>query len=181
VSEQGQAFVEFIQRELEAERDRRKTLDARGAAVVTTAVSLSTLLAAVAAFITGRPGFRLPRDAVWPLTGTLIAFSAAAFCGIAVTGLRLYNVAKPAQMRQMLTERWTSSEATARNFAAELDVSTIESLRSGTNPKAGWLRRALSGGNNIKAGWLQAALVFLALGLVALTVTVYLIIRVAAK
>jgi hypothetical protein len=113
--DQGKTFVAFIQRELEAERDRRNTLDARGAAVVTTAGSLATLLAAVGAFVSSRPGFRLPPDAVKPLTLTLCAFAAAAFCGLTVTAGRWFNVAKPAQMTAMLTDRWMSSEVTARN------------------------------------------------------------------
>jgi hypothetical protein len=164
-NEQGKTWAAFIQRELEAERDRRKILDARGAAVVTTAGSLTTLLAAVGAFVSGRGGFRLPPTAVGPLTLTLIALSVAALCGIVITTGRLYKVASPAQMTEMLTERWPIEEADARNQAAQFDRDTIESLRTGNESKANWLRAALG------------AQLF---GLVTLTYTVYLILGAAS-
>jgi hypothetical protein len=135
--DQGRTFVAFIQRELESERERRKSLDARGVSVVTTSGSLTTLLAAVGAFVSGRSGFRLPAGAVGPLTLTLLAFAFAAVCGIVVTALRWHDVAAPDQLNIMLGEKWPTDEIDARNYVAQLDVRTIESLRTGNKTVTG--------------------------------------------
>jgi hypothetical protein len=163
--DQGRTFAAFIERELEVERERRRSLDARGAAVVTTSGSLTTLLAAVGAFVGGRPGFHLLPGSVGPLTLTLLAFASAAVCGIVVTGLPWYEVAAPDQLRTMLAEKWRTDEVDARNYTAELDVDTIESLRKG---------------NKTKAEWLVRALVAQVVGLFSLTLTVYLIVNAAS-
>jgi len=94
VSEQGETYAAFVGRELDAERDRRKTLDARGVTVVTVSASLITLLAAVGAFVSGQTGFTLPKTTIWPLTVTLAAFAVAALWGIATTYPYTYGVAK---------------------------------------------------------------------------------------
>lgn len=141
--DQGKTFAEFVRRELEAERERRRTFDARGVAIITTSSSLTTLIAAVGAFVSGRPGFRLPSGAVGPLTLTLLAFAVAGLLGLMSTRLTLYAVTTPAVLREMLNERWATDEVDAGNFVAEQDVTTIESLRNGKNEKAGWLVAAL--------------------------------------
>jgi len=104
-------------------------------------------------------------SAVGPLTLTLLAFAVAAICGIVVTGLRWYDVASPDQLRTMLTAKWPSDEVDARNYVAELDVDTIESLRRG---------------NKKKADWLVAALGAQVIGLFSLTLAVYLILNAAS-
>lgn len=156
--DQGKTFAEFVRRELEAERERRKTLDGRGVTIITTSGTLAALIAAVGAFATGRPGFRLPDAAAGPLKLTLVMFAAAGVFGIISTRLTLYAVTPPHVLREMLGDRWNTDEVDARNFVSEQDVKTIESLRSG---------------NNEKAGWLIAALVTQVVGLVALTYAVY--------
>jgi hypothetical protein len=163
--DQGKTFAAFAQRELEAERERRKAFDARGVAVVTTAASLTTLLAAVGAFVSSRQGFKLPGSAVVPLIVTLGSFVAAAVLGIAATWLTRYAVTPPATLGEMLTTRWRTDEVDARNFVAVQDVKTIKSLRNG---------------NNKKSWWLIAALVVQVVGLLALSVAVYLILSAAS-
>jgi hypothetical protein len=162
--DQGQTYLAFIQRELQAERERRRFLDARGIAVITTSGSLTTLLAAVGAFVSSRSSFRFPSDAVGPLILTLTAFAVAAANGIMVTAGRLYAVATPDQLNTMLTDKWNTDEVDARNYVARLDVKTIDSLRDG---------------NNTKAGWLTAAIISQVVGLLALTVAVYTILAAA--
>jgi hypothetical protein len=163
--DQGKTFAEFVRRELEVERERRKASDARGVAVVSTAGSLTTLLAAVGAFVSARTGFRLPGSAVGPLILTLGSFVIAAVCGIMATRLTPYAVTPAVTLTEMLTTRWRTDEVDARNFTAVQDVKTIETLRDG---------------NNEKSWWLLAALVALVVGLLALSVAVYLILSAAS-
>lgn len=166
MSEQGRTYAAFIGRELDAERDRRKTFDARGMTVVTVSGSLTTLLAAAGAFVSGQTGFRLPSTVIWPLTVTLAAFAIAALCGIATTYPWPYGVAQESDLRVILKERWhTTTEPSARNYVAMNDVYTIEKLRKG---------------NKRKARSLIAALCFQVAGLGALTIAIYLILRAAS-
>jgi hypothetical protein len=163
--QQGQTYLSFMTRELQAERERRAALDARGVSVVTVSGSLATLLAAVGAFVSGQTGFTLPATAEAPLTLTLLAFATAAILGIGASAGRLYAVTPAATLTEMLTDRWPTSEADARNFVATQDVKTIRTLRSG---------------NNKKANYLVAALAVQVVGLVTLTYAVFRILQAAS-
>jgi hypothetical protein len=165
VSDQGLTFAAYIARELETEQDRRRTLDARGASVVTVSGGLATLLVAVGALVSGRAGVELPESTAWPLTLTLLAFATAALCGIVATFQWRYDVANTETLEAMLTDRWPTTEIHARNYAARLDVNTITSLRKG---------------NSWKTRFLIAALVFQVVGLGALTYAVYRILQAAS-
>lgn len=162
MSEQGRTYAAYITRELETERDRRKTLDARGVSVVTVSASLATLLAGIGAFVSGQTEFVLPESAVWPLTVTLLAFAAAGFCGLSAAYLWRYAAPALESLEAMVTDRWPTDEVDARNFVARLDLVAIRSLRAR---------------NSYKARWLIAALFFQIAGLVALTVAVYCVMQ----
>ncbi|MFC4628023.1 hypothetical protein ACFO6V_07255 [Promicromonospora alba] len=162
MSEQGRTYAEYIIRELETERERRATLDARGASVVAVSASLATLLAAVGAFVSGQDDFILPKGAVAPLTLTLLAFAAASACGISATFLWRYSAPAVESLSAMVTGKWMTDEVDARNYVARLDLEAIRSLR---------VR------NMYKARWLIAAFFFQLSGLVLLTVAVHQMMR----
>lgn len=165
MTEQGEAFAAFIEGEVKAERDRRASLDARGLAVVTTSGSLTTLLAAVGAFVSARGGFGLPTGTIFPLTVTLVAFSLAAVCGLLASHNRQYDVADRTTLALMVGEKWPTSEVDARNVVADLNARTVDSLRRG---------------NNKKATLLMAGLAFQLLALAALSVAVFLVLNAAS-
>lgn len=161
MTEQGKSYAAFIEGEVKAEQQRRASLDTRGLAVVTTSGSLTTLLAAVGAFVTSRDGFVLPSGTIIPLTVTLMAFSLAALCGLLASHNRQYFVAGQETLALMVGERWPTSEVDARNVVADIHTGTVSSLREG---------------NNGKAALLMAGLGLQLLGLAALSVAVFLVL-----
>ena len=80
----GIAFAKLLEEQLVEERARKTSLEARGAAIITTSGALVTLLFGLAALVTGQDGFELgdqPRN----LLGLgVLAFFAAALAGLAV-------------------------------------------------------------------------------------------------
>jgi len=135
MTDQGKTYATFIENELKVERDRRTSLDARGLNIVSVSGSLTTLLVAVGAFVSGRQGFKFPRDAVLPLVGTLGAFVLAAILGIVASAGRRYQVTIPPTLAAMLTDHWQDHEVDARNYVSIQHVKTITSLRSGNRRK----------------------------------------------
>jgi len=136
MSEQGKTYAAFIESELKAERERRAALDSRGLALVTTSGSLTTLLAAIGAFVTGRAGFQLPSASIWPLLLTLITLAAAAGCGLLASHNRPYRVADRGTLSAMTGARWSTHEVDARNAVASINAETVLTLRRGNNDKA---------------------------------------------
>jgi hypothetical protein len=162
VSEQGHTYSTFIDNELKAERDRRATLDAKGLSIVTTAGTFTTLLAAVGAFISNRQGFMLPEEAVSPLVATLCAFVIAAALGLLASTGRHYQITTPDTLAVMLTAHWQDNEVDAKNSVSVLNVKTIASLRFG---------------NNRKVALIIAATAIQVIGLVSLSITVFLLLN----
>lgn len=163
--DQGEVFAAYIARELDAERDRRKTLDARGVSVVTVSAALVALLSAASGFASAATDVEPPESAIGPLTIALLALAAAAACGILATFLWKYNVANTTTLNKMVNEKWPTTEVDARNSTAQLDVIAISSLRSR---------------NAVKARFIIAALMFQVAGLIALAIAVYKVLQEAA-
>src|SRR5687768_14912028 len=97
----GVAYDKLINEQLEEERDRKKTLESKGAAVLTTSAALTTLLFGLAALITGVEGYTLPSDAEDPLFVSFVAFAIAAGLGLAATWPMKYIEARPGDLRTL--------------------------------------------------------------------------------
>jgi hypothetical protein len=136
VSEQGKTFAAFVEAELKAERERRTALDARGVGLVTTSGSLTTLLAAVGAFVSGRTGFQLPSSAAPPLVITLLAFALASGLGLLASHNRKYAVADAATLAALTGPRWATHEVDARSVVAQINARTVSTLRLGNDKKS---------------------------------------------
>jgi hypothetical protein len=135
MTEQGKTYTDFIEKELAVERARRTVLDARGLSIVSISGTLTTLLVAIGAFVSGRQAFRLPTDTLPPLFATLASFVIAAALGIIASAGRRYQVSTPTTLAAMLTEHWQDTEVDARNYVSIQHVKTITSLRSGNSRK----------------------------------------------
>lgn len=159
MTEQGKTYCAYIEFELKAERDRRTMFDARGQILVTTAGTLVTVMAGVAAFVRTGAGFGLPRPALGALAVALFGLGSAAACGIVAGWNYLYAAATPKTLDRMISDRWGDDEIDARNHVATAQIWTIETLRRG---------------NNRKANWIAAGQVALLGGLGALAAVVYL-------
>jgi hypothetical protein len=80
----AEAILELVKGELATERERKKSLEAKAAGVITTAGTITTLLFALAAVITGRTGYVLPVESRWALGAAVVAYSVAVVLAILV-------------------------------------------------------------------------------------------------
>jgi len=77
-----EAYSSFVAGLLDAEASRRTALEQKGAAIITTAGTLVTLLFGLVAVITGKTSFSLPGAAHGWLIAAVILFVIACFLGI---------------------------------------------------------------------------------------------------
>lgn len=138
----NEVYTAFIEGELKTERERRTTLDGRGAAVVTQSGGLVTLMTGVAAFVKGTAPQALPPFAAMALILALVFFVGAAVCGILVTFAHAYpphSVADEATMQRMRNEKRDHSDEEARTVVSYLHEGTVASLRKGNDRKVNFL------------------------------------------
>lgn len=143
MTDQGVVYINFIEGELKAERDRRAAVDARALAVVTSSGGLVTLLAAVGAFVSSGKEFKPPDLAIVPLVVTLGCFTVAVAFGILANRSRYYHVALSDTLFAMVTDHWGDDQIDSRNNVAELNIRTIHTLRVGNDKKANLVSAAL--------------------------------------
>jgi hypothetical protein len=162
VSDGGPRYASFVEQELQAERDRRATLDGRGQAIITTSGALVALVGAVGAFVINRNGFVLPADAHIPLLAALGLFVVSSFFGIVTTFNFKYDVASRETLAELVRTHLTDPDQLALTSIVGTNVTTIVTLRRG---------------NNIKAWLLLIARIAQLGALLSLAVTVYLAVR----
>jgi len=139
LAEQGSTYAQFIERQADAEYDRRSSLDARGLAIVTSSGAFTTLLFAVLTALKGKD-VRLTGPASGFLIGSLVLLVLSALADLYATQLVKYTVTDVATLRLMLAKpHWRDEEADARGVCAHTTINTVESLRTGNDQKAGRL------------------------------------------
>jgi hypothetical protein len=161
VSDQGRTYLEFVEGELKAERDRRSAYDARGQALVTTSGALVTLLGGLVAVVRTGTAVRFPVAVPVTVGIALGLFVCAAACGILAGWNRHYAVAGYPTLTRMLNEHWTDDEVDARNNVATVHAMTVNTLRQV---------------NAFKAACVSIGLVVQVLALVALGTAVAVVI-----
>lgn len=141
----GPVFTEFIEKELAYERDRRKSLDARGISALTTSSTLVTLIVGLGAIVTSVDGFEPGWPAIALLGFALLAFVLTALLGLLANRLVKYQVVDPAQLRTWRDhdKKWNDEADKAKRVIAEANITTIETLRKGNGRKAKLLEAAL--------------------------------------
>lgn len=134
--QRGATYSAFTKKQLDAEYDRRASLDARGVALVTTSGVLATIVFAAA-------GFALGKDYVPSVLGRglivsgLILFCGAALFGLLASALRSYDVAKRLHLEEMTrNSHWSDTEEEARRNTAAINTVTVTTLRKGNEEKA---------------------------------------------
>lgn len=136
-SPQGETYVTFIKDILDHEYEQRRTIEARGAAIVTTSASLLTIIFGISVLFTGKDYRFASHNAVALLIISLIAFVLGAVLGIWVQNFQVADrrISRDS-LTAMLDEHWTDDEVDARNICAYTNVHVIGSLRSGTALKS---------------------------------------------
>lgn len=143
MAEQGDAYSTFIDDELQREYDRKTAIEARGLAIATQSSAFLTLVLAVTALITGKD-YDWSRQGVRGLLVAVAPLALAVLLGFFANASRAYKVANLETLQRMIGDHWVDHEVDARNSAASQKVETINSLRVGTNRKAGMVVVAFS-------------------------------------
>lgn len=146
MSEGSQPYQELLTGLLAEERERKKSIEARGLSVVTSSGTLATLLFALAALVTGSEGFKLPSGSRPLLVASIILFALAGTLGIFTNKPLRY--AEPAtDWLNKLTQPavWDKTTATlAARRAAEARIASIESFRVKNQTKVNLLTAAIA-------------------------------------
>jgi hypothetical protein len=160
VSPAGKVWQSMVSDLLVAEFDRRKTLDGRGATLLTASVSLVTLIFGLTVIVTGKDPVFANHYAVLTLLAALVAFVVSAVIAIVVqTRGFSYDVVKCKSLKQLTDPNapfWALSADDAVRHDVSQHVKTICSLRDS---------------NNVKAKLVTASLVFQVLAVFLLSVS----------
>jgi hypothetical protein len=144
VAAPGELYTAFIEGELKNERERRSTLDARGASLVSSSTGLLGLVVALSTLAVGNE-LRVTGVSAYSLAFSVAAFVISGVFGIFTTFGRWYKVARVSTLRSMITDpHWTDPEFAARLVCATTNVNTVASLRKSNNTKADLLTWGLS-------------------------------------
>jgi hypothetical protein len=141
----GAAYGQLISDQLTEERNRKSSLEARGVTVITTSGTLATLLFALTAGLTASSDFKMPEDAKLPLLLALIAFVAAATCGLATNVPLLYRETTPQGLAKLVDAKyWTAPSAIGQLRVAAAQVTLLTASRSANNLKVRLLIAAVA-------------------------------------
>lgn len=139
VSAAGKIYEQMVGAVVAAEFDRKKTLEGRGATILTTSGSLLTLIFGLTVVVTGKDAKFGNPWAVLFLMASLLAFVVSAVIAIfiAINGSKYTLAGRP--LLESLTENeiWEDkSEDEARRIWVKRQVNTGLTLRKGNNRKA---------------------------------------------
>ncbi len=140
----GEVWFDFIAGQVTAEHDRRASLDARGATIVTASGVFFTAVFALGAFVLGKD--YQPDGLTTVFTAVALgAFILAALTALRATAFRDYDVADVRSLRLMTGDaHWWATPAAARQDLAAVNVATVDTLRGGNEKKAARLTWAAS-------------------------------------
>lgn len=140
----GSSYSELIEAELRDEAERKRSIEARGLAVVTsTGVIVAIAVPLGSAFIPA--GAEFPAEALaFVIFGTLL-LATGVVCGIVANAPVLFDVAEGAFLRQITeSERfWTAPKSIGSRRSAEVRVKELLAARKANTRKSWWLRVAL--------------------------------------
>jgi hypothetical protein len=133
-SDGNAVYLAYIEAELKTERERKSSLDTRGANVVTSSGALFAVLAGLSTL--GRAS-TVPTPAEVPslLVLALLAFFSAGMLGIVAQWNRAYPVTKPEGLHSLLEKHWVDSTEISRRRIALSYVDTLTVLRRGNKRK----------------------------------------------
>jgi hypothetical protein len=125
----GKAFETLVAEQLTEERARKTSLEAKGAAILTTTAALVGLLFGFTTLVAGQTlkgaDLQGARDLLWY---ALLALLVAAGCGLAVNFPWPYREVVPAAMRDMI-DHWTDDPIDGEKRAARARTRIYESAR----------------------------------------------------
>ena len=140
----GVVLTEMVREQLDQERRRKDSLEQRGIAVITSSGVMVALLLAVAGIAGKEQINSIPTVAKATVVIALAIFAAAALLGLLINWAYKYDEPGLKQLRQLVRERWSASEAAAAQYVAESYLDTVTSYREHGHKKAVRLLWALT-------------------------------------
>lgn len=141
----GSSFSRTIKDQLDEERQRKNSLEARGIGIVTSSGALATLLFGLVAFTRGtnpQPHWDIGTPAKVALLIGVALFAFAALMGLAANFPGDYKEASVKKLRERVqSELWNKPDAVeAARYDAEVSVGTIDAARQINSAKAKAIR-----------------------------------------
>ncbi|MEU9631372.1 hypothetical protein ACFZDB_20900 [Streptomyces luteogriseus] len=141
----GQAAKNLIDAELDVERTRKTSLEARGLAVITGSGTLVTLMLAVAALAMGKEKQAVSGWPEWILALSVLLFVLAACFGIAVNAPSRYFRIDPASLSGLITrEEWGEPGHDAERELTAARLAELSDARTRNEKKARRVLAAIS-------------------------------------
>ena len=154
-------YATYIKEQLDAQEERKTSLEQRGLAVITTSGALVTLLFGLTALSTkGAATFDIPDTASTFLTIALVFFVLAAVSAIFTNLPRSYQGVTVDALRGAVKNRWDDTDAEAARMVALTQLKTLAAAKR-VNEQKGWALIAAMGLEII-----AVALVGVAMGIV---------------
>jgi len=130
-------FADFVDSLLSEQEDRKRSLEQRGAAVITSSGVLASLLFALVALVTGADGYVLPTDAEAPLVVALVLFSLAGVGGVASNIPVPYKGVDAKDFLSIVENQWnTYTESEALQMATVTRAKQFSGAKSWNQAKA---------------------------------------------
>jgi hypothetical protein len=139
VSPAGKVYEQLVSAVTTAEFDRKKTLEGRGATIITTSTSLLALIFGLTVIVTGKEHLFHSHCAVKLLIASLAAFVLSAVIAIFIaTYGTAYRLTGPETLEHLTDHKnWEDrTEDDARRMWVNRQVNTINTLRRGNDRKA---------------------------------------------
>lgn len=111
-------YADYVKAELDAQLERKASLEQRGVAVITTAGTLVSLLFGLVAVITGVQHYTPPHGAtIWLYSG-LALFVVAGALALVVNAPLVYQTVKADELKRAIGTLWGDDEETAQRNVA---------------------------------------------------------------
>jgi hypothetical protein len=136
--DQGDVYASFIEGQLAAEHERRKSMDTRGSTLITASSALVAVLGTVSAFALRGKEFSVPCLVKASLFIALPALALAGICGIFSNWIFKYPYPEKSTMQEMLGTHWADDPVDSRGVGAYLNLKLIVALRR-TSACRAWL------------------------------------------
>lgn len=102
----GEVLARFVESLVAEQEERKKSIEARGASVITSSGVLASLLLALVAFITRAEDFELPELAEAPLVAALALFTLAGIAGVLSNAPAFYKGVDAKDVSGVLKNQW---------------------------------------------------------------------------
>jgi hypothetical protein len=141
----GAVACAFIGEEVDAESDRKSSLESRAIAVITSSGTLVTLLLGLAALVTKSSTFVLDRPERWLLSASALLFVVSAALGIVASAPFRYLLVDPKSLTSTVAPNvWSEDGSVLHRELTTVRLAQLEDARTHNESRAEMLVAALA-------------------------------------